>query len=56
MKFDESRIDIRIETGYLDIKEKRFDKAVQLALKAKKDNKSLSIGLLGNAAELFKNF
>ena len=56
IEFDESRIDKRIETGYLDIKETRFDKAIQLALKAKKDNKSLSIGLLGNAAELFPKF
>ena len=56
IEFDESRIDKRIETGYLDIKETRFDKAIELALKAKKDNKSLSIGLLGNAAELFPKF
>lgn len=56
IEFDESRIDKRIKTGYLDIKVKSFNEAIEIALKAKENNKALSIGLLGNAAELFPKF
>ncbi|MAZ60953.1 MAG: urocanate hydratase [Candidatus Marinimicrobia bacterium] len=56
IEFDESRIDKRIKTGYLDIKIKSFNEAVEIALKAKENKKALSIGLLGNAAELFPKF
>ncbi|MDB4859400.1 urocanate hydratase [Candidatus Marinimicrobia bacterium] len=56
IEFDESRIDKRIKTGYLDIKVKSFNEAIAIALKAKENNKALSIGLLGNAAELFPKF
>ena len=56
IEFDKSRIDKRIKTGYLDIKVKSFNEAIEIALKAKENNKALSIGLLGNAAELFPKF
>lgn len=56
IEFDESRIDKRIKTGYLDIKVKSFNEAIEIALNAKENNKALSIGLLGNAAELFPKF
>ena len=56
VEFDESRIDKRIKTGYLDIKVKSFDDAIKIALKAKEDKKAISIGLLGNAASLFPEF
>jgi len=56
IEFDESRIDKRIKTGYLDIKVKSFNEAIEIALKAKENKKALSIGLLGNAAELFPKF
>ena len=56
VEFDESRIDKRIKTGYLDIKVKSFDDAIKIALKAKKDKEAISIGLLGNAASLFPEF
>ncbi|MEH7417610.1 urocanate hydratase [Neobacillus drentensis] len=49
---DETRIDRRIETAYLDIKSKDLDEALKLALEAKKKGKPISIGLLGNAAEI----
>ena len=56
VEIDENRIDKRLETGYLDIKVKSFDRAVKMALEAKKNNKPLSIGLLGNAADIFPKF
>ena len=56
VEFDESRIDKRIKTGYLDIKVKSFDDAIKIALKAKEDKEAISIGLLGNAASLFPEF
>ncbi|TWE08275.1 urocanate hydratase [Neobacillus bataviensis] len=49
---DESRIDRRIETAYLDIKSKDLDEALKLACDAKTAGKAISIGLLGNAAEI----
>jgi urocanate hydratase len=49
---DEWRIDRRIETRYLDVKTKDLDEALKLAFEAKKEGKALSIGLLGNAAEI----
>ena len=52
IEVDESRIDRRIETRYLDIKTTSLEEAIRLAKEAKVDGKSLSIGLLGNAAEL----
>lgn len=49
---DESRIDRRIETGYLDTKITSLTEAIQLAQKSKGEKKALSIGLLGNAADI----
>ena len=56
VEVDEDRIDKRIQTGYLDMKVTSFDEAISLALDAKKNQKALSIGLLGNAADLFPKF
>ena len=52
IEVDETRIDRRIETAYLDVKTDSLDEAIRLAQEAKKDGKALSIGLLGNAAEI----
>jgi urocanate hydratase len=52
----EHHIDRRLETKYLDIKCKSFDQAIKIALEAKKNKKALSIGLIGNAAEIFPKF
>src|SRR6187455_772974 len=48
-----SRIERRLETRYLDTKAATLDEAMALLDKAKKDGKAISIGLLGNAAEVF---
>ncbi|NGM82437.1 urocanate hydratase [Paenibacillus sp. 7124] len=49
---DRSRIEKRIETRYCDLLVETLDEAVTLALEAKQNGKPLSIGLLGNAAEI----
>ena len=50
---DQSRISRRIEFGYLDEQAKDVDDAVRRATKARDENRALSIGLLGNAADVF---
>ncbi|MER2090407.1 MAG: urocanate hydratase [Sporosarcina sp.] len=52
IEVDETRIDRRIETRYTDVKTDSLDEAIRLAEAAKKDGRALSIGLLGNAAEI----
>jgi urocanate hydratase len=49
---DESRIQRRIEHRYLDVRASSLDEALRLAEEAKAARKPLSIGVLGNAAEL----
>jgi len=48
-----SRIERRLETKYLDTKAASLDDALAILDKAKKDGKAVSVGLLGNAAEVF---
>jgi urocanate hydratase len=48
-----SRIEKRLETRYLDTKAATLDEALSLLDKAAKDGKPISVGLLGNAAEVF---
>ncbi len=48
-----SRIEKRLETRYLDTKAATLDEAIAILDKAKKDGKAISVGLLGNAAEIF---
>ncbi|MGH3630822.1 MAG: urocanate hydratase, partial [Sciscionella sp.] len=50
---DQSRISRRIEYGYLDEQADDIDDAVRRAVAARNENKALSIGLLGNAADIF---
>ena len=50
---DESRIDRRIEHRYLDTKAGSIDEALALAIEARDARRPLSIGLVGNAAEVF---
>jgi urocanate hydratase len=50
---DQSRISRRIEYGYLDEQADDIDDAVRRAAAARNENKALSIGLLGNAADVF---
>ncbi len=48
-----SRIDMRLRTGYLDKKADTLDEAMAMIEDAKASGKAVSIGLLGNAAEIF---
>ncbi|WP_030457254.1 urocanate hydratase [Kitasatospora sp. NRRL B-11411] len=49
---DPSRIARRIEHRYLDVEARNLDHALQLAVEARDKRQPLSIGLLGNAADL----
>lgn len=53
---DRSRIERRIETRYCDVLAETLDEALELAHQAINEQRALSIGLLGNAAELFPEF
>jgi urocanate hydratase len=50
---DESRIDRRIDRRYLDTKATDVDDALRQAVEARDARKPLSIGLVGNAAQVF---
>jgi urocanate hydratase len=50
---DQSRIDRRIEHRYLDVEATSIEHALELAYAARDKKEALSIGLLGNAAEVF---
>ncbi|MBL1415737.1 MAG: urocanate hydratase [Moritella sp.] len=50
---DESRIDYRLRTGYIDKKATTLDEALALLDEAIKNKQPTSIGLLGNAADIF---
>lgn len=49
---DRSRIQKRIDTGYIDLITENLDEALSLVLDAKNNKKALSIGLVGNAGEI----
>jgi len=53
VEVDQSRIDRRIEHRYLDVQAGSLDDAVRRAEEAKRTRTPLSIGLLGNAADIF---
>jgi urocanate hydratase len=48
-----SRIEMRLRTGYLDVQAKDLQNALNIIEKSCKDGKPLSVGLLGNAADIF---
>ncbi|HEY6577585.1 MAG TPA: urocanate hydratase, partial [Mycobacterium sp.] len=50
---DETRIDRRISKRYLDVKATDLDDAVAKAIEARDAKRPLSIGVVGNAAEIF---
>jgi urocanate hydratase len=50
---DQSRIDRRIEHRYLDVEATSIEHALELASGARDRREALSIGLLGNAADVF---
>ncbi|WP_395659196.1 urocanate hydratase [Nocardioides sp.] len=49
---DESRIQRRIEHRYLDVEATSLEEAVTMAVAARDERRPLSIGVLGNAAEM----
>ncbi len=52
VEVDPTRIEKRLETRYLDVRTDSIDEALELALSAKAKKHRLSVGLLGNAAEV----
>src|SRR5476649_2826394 len=48
-----SRIEMRLRTGYLDVASEDIDEALALIEKSCADKKPLSVGLLGNAVDIF---
>ena len=53
VEVDETRIDFRIRTRYLDAKAKTLDEALALIADWTAKGEAKSVGLLGNAAEVF---
>jgi len=49
---DRSRIQKRIDTGYIDMITEDLDEALKLVLNAKENKQALSVGLVGNAGEI----
>lgn len=50
---DETRIDFRLKTRYVDRKATTLDEALAILEDAKQSGKAVSVGLLGNAADVF---
>lgn len=48
-----SRIEMRLRTGYLDVQAKDLDEALAIIDKSCKEKKPISVGVLGNAADVF---
>ena len=48
-----SRIEYRMRTGYLDTKADTLDEALEIVERSHKEGKPVSVGLLGNAAEIY---
>jgi urocanate hydratase len=52
VEVDPERIQKRLDTNYLDVKAENLNEALKLAELARKEKKPLSIGILGNCAEV----
>ncbi|MCO5175306.1 MAG: urocanate hydratase [Trueperaceae bacterium] len=52
VEVDQHRIQRRLETGYLDLGSTDLDEALRALEAAKREKRGLSVGLLGNAAEV----
>lgn len=52
VEVDETRIDRRLETKYLDVKADNLEHALKLAADAKAKGEAISIGIHGNAADV----
>ncbi|PJB54229.1 MAG: urocanate hydratase [Bdellovibrio sp. CG_4_9_14_3_um_filter_39_7] len=51
---DNTRIQKRLVSKYLDVLADNFDHAIELSLAAKKESRAVSIGVVGNAADFFE--
>ena len=56
VEVDPERIARRLELRYLDVEAHNLDEALRLASEAKAQKRALSIGILGNAAEVVPDF
>jgi len=52
IEVDPTRIDKRVATGYCDVRADGLDEALRLLTEAKAGGRSLSVGLVGNAADI----
>ncbi|MDH3308784.1 MAG: urocanate hydratase [Acidimicrobiia bacterium] len=53
VEIDPHRLQRRLETGYIDVAAGSLDEALDLVLEAKRSRNALSVGVVGNAAEVF---
>ena len=53
VEVDESRIDFRLKTGYVDKKATSLDEAMDMINEALERGQAISVGLLANAADIF---
>jgi len=53
VEVDEARINRRLKIGYCDVKVKNLDKALKLVKEHTKRGEAVSVGLVGNCAEVF---
>jgi len=53
VEIDEARIDRRVKIGFCDVKVKTLDKALKLIKEHTKTGEPISVGLIGNCAEVF---
>jgi len=53
VEVDESRIDFRLNSGYIDRKTSSLDEALAIVKEATDNNEAISVGLLANAADIF---
>jgi len=52
IEVDKARIQKRLDTGYIDILSEDLDEALKIVLEAKEKGESISVGLVGNAADV----
>ena len=53
VEVDESRIDRRVKQRFCDVKMQSLDEALKLVNKHTKERRPISIGLVGNCADVF---
>lgn len=53
VEVDESRIDFRLRSGYIDRKAKNLDEALEIINTACANGDAVSVGVVGNAADIF---